>query len=202
MGKQSKNDSEAYTEDKKYIRCKKVTVTITPKEDLDEEEKVSAENSTTTREKSHAKETINDVADINDTGNGKNEKDSSVKRHKGGKSKSKTMSATCDISVMVIDDAIIYSAKSLEIMKKNIAADNGAQPTPPYQPSEYELKRLANIKRINDYMDKKFPKTAEEKKKPIKKKPWAKVSFMHQDEITIIYKLSNNTFMKFLYITN
>jgi hypothetical protein len=51
-------------------------------------------------------------------------------------------------------------------------------------------------------MDKKFPKTAEEKKKPIKKKPRAKVSFMHQDEITIIYKLSNNTFMKFLYITN
>jgi hypothetical protein len=49
---------------------------------------------------------------------------------------------------MVIDDAIIYSAKSPEIMKKNIAADNGAQPTPPYQPSEYELKRLANIKRI------------------------------------------------------
>jgi len=88
------------------------------------------------------------------------------------------------------------------LWKKNIAADNGAQPTPPYQPSEYELKRLANIKRINDYMDKKIPKTAEEKKKPIKKKPWAKVSFMHQDEITIIYKLSNNTFMKFLYITN
>ena len=118
MGKQTKNDSEAYTEDKKYIRCKKVTVTITPKEDLDEEEKVSAENNTTTTEKSHAKETINDVADINDTGNGKNEKDSSVKRHKGGKSKSKTTSATCNISVMVIDDAVIYSAKSPEIMKK------------------------------------------------------------------------------------
>jgi len=158
---------------------------------------VLAENNTTTTEKSHTKETIDDIADINDTGNGKNEKES-VKRHKGGKSTSKTMSAACDISVMVIDDAVIYSAKSPEIMKKNIAADNGAQPTPPYQPSEYELKRLANIKRINDYMDKKFPKTAEEKKKPIKKKPWAKVSFMHQDEITIIYKLSNNTFMKFL----
>ena len=146
MGKQSKkqrDNSEAYTEDKKYIRCKKVTVTITPKEDLDEEEKVSAENSTTTREKSHAKETINDVADINDTGNGKNEKDSSVKRHKGGKSESKTMSATWDVSVTVIDDAIIYSTKSPEIMKKIIAADNGAQPTPPYQPSEYKLKRLA-----------------------------------------------------------
>jgi hypothetical protein len=134
-------------EDKKYIRCKQVTVTITPKEDLDEEEKVSSENNTATAGKSHAKETSNDVADINDTGNGKNEKDSSVKRHKGGKSKSKTITATCDVSIMVIDDAIIYSAKSQEIMAKMIAG-NGAQPTPPYQPSEYELKRLANIKRI------------------------------------------------------
>jgi len=61
----------------------------------------------------------------------------------GGKSKSKTMSATWDVSVTVIDDAIIYSTKSPEIMKKIIAADNGAQPTPPYQPSEYKLKRLA-----------------------------------------------------------
>jgi hypothetical protein len=51
-------------------------------------------------------------------------------------------------------------------------------------------------------MDKNFPKTAEEKKKPTIRKPRARVSFMQQDEITIIYKLSNNTFMKFLYITN
>jgi hypothetical protein len=135
--KKRRDNSEAYTEDKKNIRCKKVTVTITPKEDLDEEEKVLAENNTTTTAKSHTKETIYDIAEINDTANGKNEKESSVKKHKGGKSKSKTMSATCDISVTVIDNAIIYSAKSPKIMKNNIAADNGAQPTPPYQPSEY-----------------------------------------------------------------
>jgi hypothetical protein len=82
--KKRRDNSEAYTEDKKYIRCQKVTVTITPKEDLDKEEKVSAENNTTTTGKSHAKETSNDKADINDTGNGQNEKDSSAKRHRGG----------------------------------------------------------------------------------------------------------------------
>jgi hypothetical protein len=43
---------------------------------------VLAENNTTTTEKSHTKETIDDMAEINDTANGKNEKESSVKRHK------------------------------------------------------------------------------------------------------------------------
>jgi hypothetical protein len=79
-----------------------------------------------------------------------------------------------DVSVTVIDDNIIYSTKSPELLKRKVV--EVAPPTPPYEPSEYELKRLVNIKRINDYMEKKFPK-----KSKMKKKPRAKVSFIEKE---------------------
>ncbi len=91
------------------------------------------------------------TAKINNKSNEKQKRDTTETKLVNSNESEKVINET-DVSVTVIDDYIIYSAKSPELLKKKVV--EVAPPTPPYEPSEYKLKKLANIKRINDYMEK------------------------------------------------
>jgi len=152
--KKQRDKSEAYTEDKKYIRSKHVTIKITPRDDSDNKvEKLLAGN--IALGKSNAEDNSNDTAKINNKSNEKQKRDTTETKLVNSNESEKVINET-DVSVTVIDDNIIYSAKLPELLKKKVV--EVAPPTPPYEPSEYKLKKLANIKRINDYMEKNSPK--------------------------------------------
>jgi hypothetical protein len=105
--------------------------------------------------KSNAEDNSNDTAKINNKSNEKQKRDTTETKLVNSNESEKVINET-DVSVTVIDDNIIYSAKLPELLKKKVV--EVAPPTPPYEPSEYKLKKLANIKRINDYMEKNSPK--------------------------------------------
>ena len=112
--------------------------------------------------KSNVEDNSNDTAKINNKSNEKQKRDTTETKH-GKNNGSEKVTSETDVSVTVIDDNIMYSAKSPEsLLKKRFA--EVAPPTPPYEPSEYKLKRLANRKRINDYIEKKIPQKIEDGK--------------------------------------
>jgi hypothetical protein len=116
--KKWRDNSEAYTEDKKHIQSKHVTIKITPIENGDNKvEKVLAENKALG--KSNAEDNSNDTAKINNKSNAKQKRD--TKETKNGKnSKSDKVTSETDVSVTLIDDAIIYSEKLPELLKKGL----------------------------------------------------------------------------------
>jgi hypothetical protein len=111
--------------------------------------------------KSNVEDNSNDTAKINNKSNEKQKRDTTETKHVNS-NESEKVTSEMDVSVTVIDNNIICSAKSPELLKKKFL--EVAPPTPPYEPSEYKLKRLANRKRINDYMEKKIPQKIEDGK--------------------------------------
>jgi len=153
MVKKRRDNSEAYTEDNKYIRSKKVTIRITPKETVDLDKKPYAK---TKRDAKKKKETV----DLDKKASAKTTKDE--KKPVQVSPEVVTEYNEGDVTVIEIEGDMIDAARSPE--------------EPEYQPSAYELEVAARRKKIEDYFNEKYPKTTEQKKPP--KKRQEKVSFI------------------------
>jgi hypothetical protein len=175
--KKRRDRSEAYTEDKIYIRSNKVTITLIPKEDVDMDKKLSAE--------SKAAESNCEKKKDSDQGNNNEEKvmctdggevsvtltiipKEDVDMDKKLSAETKATESKCDKK----KDSVSGNNNEEEVRRTDggdvsvtkidghiILAANSPEKlerkrkeeepsTPPYQPSAYELEREAKIKRI------------------------------------------------------
>jgi hypothetical protein len=202
--KKHRDRSEAYTEDKKYIRSKKVTITVIPKEDVDMDKMLSAESKAAESNCENKKDSVH--------GNNNEEK---VTRTDGGdvsvtltiipkedvnmdkklSAETKAAESNCDNKKDSVggnnnEEEVTHTdggdVSVTEIDGHIILAANSPEKlerkkkeeepsTPPCQTSAYELEREAKIKRINDNFNAKYPKLTVQKTPDKKRQP--KVSY-------------------------